>query len=235
MMKFRTRPSTHRSRPKRNSSLSKPRLRFTPTAWAKWRFLRDQGPTEIAAFGRSSPEYPLLVEDLVLVPQTATVVSVAFDDEAVAAYFDEQVDQGRQPAEFARIWLHTHPGDSPLPSATDEATFRRVFGECSWSVMAILARGGASYARLQGSLGGPVALRIPVQVDWEVAFPGTDFTAWEDEYAACVRPAVPQRFADQPEPLGEIFERHGGLCDLAGAFEVPDWLAAGGRSRKEVV
>lgn len=215
--------------------MMKPRLRFTPTAWAKWRFLRDQGPTEIAAFGRSSLDDPLLVEDLILVSQTATVVSVAFDDEAVAVYFDEQVDQGRQPAEFARIWLHTHPGDSPLPSTTDEATFRRVFGECSWSVMAILARGGASYARLQGNLGGPVALRIPVQVAWEGPFPGTDFTAWADEYAACVRPAVPQRFGDQPEPLWEIFERHGSLRDLAGAFEISDWLAAEGCSRKEVV
>jgi len=51
-------------------------------------------------------------------------VTVEFDDAAVADFFDEQVDQGRRPEEFSRIWLHTHPGASAQPSHTDEETTR---------------------------------------------------------------------------------------------------------------
>src|SRR5947209_14095353 len=42
--------------------------------------------------------------------------------------------------QFARLFMHTHPGNSPQPSATDEETFARVFGRCDWAVMFILAR-----------------------------------------------------------------------------------------------
>ena len=48
------------------------------------------------------------------------MASVSFDDEAVADLFDTQVDAGRKPEQFARVWLHSHPGDSPRPSNTDE-------------------------------------------------------------------------------------------------------------------
>ena len=91
----------------------------------------------------------LLVEDVRLVRQTCDWASVAFDDAAVADFFDEQVDAGRQPEEFGRIWVHTHPGDSAGPSLTDEETFARVFGGCDWAVMLILARAARRYARLR--------------------------------------------------------------------------------------
>lgn len=103
-----------------------PPLRFTPYAWTKWVFLRDRGPTEIGEFGVSSSQDCLLVEYLALIPQQATVTTVAFDDLAVAEFFDEQVDhRGLRPKQFARIWLHTHPGHSPEPSPTDDETFYR--------------------------------------------------------------------------------------------------------------
>src|SRR5690242_2541495 len=85
-----------------------PVLRFSPTAWAKLLFLRDAGETEIGAFGISAPDDLLLVEDVELVTQTCTYVTVEFDDAAVAAFFDEQVDLGRRPESFGRLWLHTH-------------------------------------------------------------------------------------------------------------------------------
>src|SRR4051812_23204242 len=108
----------HSRRPKR----APPRcpLRLTPYAWAKLIFLRDWGPTEVGGFGISCPEDLLLVEDFYLIRQSSTPMTVSFADEAVADYFDAQVDQGRLPSEFARIWIHTHPGNSPLPSNTDE-------------------------------------------------------------------------------------------------------------------
>jgi proteasome lid subunit RPN8/RPN11 len=82
----------------------------------------------------------LFVEDVVLVAQECSVASVSFDDEAVADYFDRQVDRALRPERFGRIWVHTHPGSSPEPSATDEETFWRVFGRTDWAVMLILAR-----------------------------------------------------------------------------------------------
>src|SRR5215212_3827352 len=103
-------------------------LRFSPTAWAKLLFLRDAGDTEIGGFGISSRDDLLFVENVQLVNQACTWVHVEFDDEAVANFFDDQVDAGRRPEEFARLWMHTHPGNSPEPSGTDEATFTRVFG-----------------------------------------------------------------------------------------------------------
>jgi proteasome lid subunit RPN8/RPN11 len=99
--------------------------------------LRDAGETEIGGFGISAPADLLFVDDVQLVAQSCTWVHVEFDDQAVADFFDGQVDAGRPPEEFARIWVHTHPGTSPEPSGTDEATFARVFGRSDWAVMFI--------------------------------------------------------------------------------------------------
>ena len=118
-----------------------PALRFTPTAWAKLLFLRDRGDTEVGGFGITSREL-LLVEDIQLVKKCCSWESVAFDDDSVADYFDQQVDAGRTPEQFARIWVHTHPGDCARPSLTDEATFDRVFGRANWSASPALKGGG---------------------------------------------------------------------------------------------
>ena len=118
------------------------------------------------------------------------MVSFAFKDEAVADFFDEQVDRGLRPAQFGRIWIHTHPGKCPQPSSTDEETFARVFGSADWSVMFILACGGATYARLQFSAGPTGFLQIPVRVDYSQPFEASDQAAWELEYLAKVTPAT---------------------------------------------
>jgi hypothetical protein len=184
-----TRRTLHRPRRKRpRRRTSPPPLRFSPTAWAKLLCLRDLGPTEIGGFGIAPAADLLYVEDVRLVRQSCTSVTVAFDDAAVADFFDEQIDLGRRPEQFARIWLHTHPGDSPFPSGTDEETFARVFGRCDWSVMFILAQGGATYARLQFRIGPGAALPVPVRIDWGRPFGAADEPAWEAEYLAHVRP-----------------------------------------------
>ena len=67
-----------------------PTLRFTPHAWAKLLFLRDQGDTEVGGFGITSAEDLLLVEDIQLMEQECTVASVEFDDDSVADFFDRQ-------------------------------------------------------------------------------------------------------------------------------------------------
>jgi hypothetical protein len=168
-----------------------PTLRFSPTAWAKLMYLRDRGDTEVGGFGTSADDDPLLVEDFHLVDQSCTGVTVCFSDLAVADYFDRQVDRGLQPSSFARLWVHTHPGQSAEPSWVDEDTFARVFGAVDWAVMIILARGGQTYARLRFNAGPGGALTLPVAVDYSRSFPASDFVAWDQEYQACVHQEQP--------------------------------------------
>src|SRR4051794_7010147 len=78
----------------KTQSRKSPVLRFSPTAWAKLLFLSDIGETEIGAFGISAPNDLLFVEDVQLVRQTCTYVTVEFEDESVANFFDEQVEIG---------------------------------------------------------------------------------------------------------------------------------------------
>lgn len=165
-----------------------PVLRFTPWAWAKLHFLCHRGDTEIGGFGIASADDLLLIEDFVILKQRTTAVSVSFDDEAVADFFDAQVEVGRRPAQFARYWCHTHPGDSAEPSRTDEDTFARVFGKCDWAVMFILAHGGETYARLRFNVGPEGALVIPVEVDYSVPFPASSHGTWQEDYDALVVP-----------------------------------------------
>ena len=176
----------HRHSPSRHFRRRRPALRFTPYAWAKLQYLRDLGPTEVGGFGISSVGDPFLVEDIQLVPQFCTAVTVRFKDEGVADYFEEQVDLGRAPQEFARIWVHTHPANSADPSPTDETTFAAAFGSADWAVMMILARGDQTYARLRFGIGPVAEIQVPVCVDYSVPFLASDHFAWEAEFEHCV-------------------------------------------------
>lgn len=166
----------------------RPSLRFSPYAWARLVYLRDRGETEIGGFGLSAPDDPLFVVDLLVPKQRTTVTTVRFDDASVADLVDDCVDRGFRPEQFGRVWIHSHPGRCPLPSFVDEATFRRVFGRTEWSVMAIVARGGARYARLAFHVGPGGALELPVRVDYRRPFAGADVALWEREYALNVVP-----------------------------------------------
>jgi len=162
-------------------------LRFSPTAWAKLLYFRDRSDNEIGGFAVTDPEDLLFVREFMTVKQEVTCVSVKFDDEAVADFFDAQVDLGRKPEQFARIWLHTHPGDSPGPSATDEETFERVFGSCQWAVMFVLAQDNRTYARLSFNVGPGGQVLIPTEIDYSEAFGASDRELWDTEYAANVK------------------------------------------------
>jgi len=126
------------------------------------------------------------VKEFVTVKQEVTCVSVNFDDNAVGEFFDAQVDLGRKPEQFARIWLHSHPGDSPEPSVVDEETFARVFGHCQWAVMFIVGQDSSTYARLSFNVGPGGQVLIPTAVDYSQEFGPSDHEAWEAEYAANV-------------------------------------------------
>ncbi len=175
-----------------------PILRFSPTAWAKLVFMRDMTHNEVGGFGITRPDDLLFVTDFILVKQKVTVVSVLLDDMAVADYFDQQVELDRKPEQFARIWLHTHPGSSPNPSGTDEQTFSRVFGACDWSVMFILAQDGNTYARLHFKAGPGGDLKIPVHIDYHCEFEGTDTEQWVHQYKILVTEETLSLLAKEP-------------------------------------
>jgi len=189
----RKKKTIHRNR---RSKEATPALRFSPYAWSKLLFLRDCGDTEVGGFGISAEKDLLLIEDVRLIGQHTTLVSVQFDDEAVADYFDEQVDAGLSAERCFRLWLHTHPGDSAAPSSVDEETFERVFGRCDWAVMAILACGGETYARLRFNTGPGGQIEIPVRIDYARPFPAADPKAWQLEYDECVHAMALQRGTD---------------------------------------
>lgn len=190
-----------------------PVLRFTPAAWAKLEFFRDRGQTEIGGFGIAAPGDLLRIEEFITVRQATTCVSVAFDDAAVADFFEAQVDAGRKPQQFSRIWLHSHPGDSPTPSGTDERTFADVFGRCDWAVMFVLAQGGETYARLRFSVGPGGDVLIPTEVDSTPPFAGSDHAAWTIEYERNIHPVADLDFGlklqvDRPAGLGHDPDQH---------------------------
>jgi hypothetical protein len=215
--------------------LTKP-LRLTPYAWAKLLRLRDLGPTEVGGFGISAADDLLLVEDVQLVEQLCTPMSVKFDDTAVADYFDRQVDDGLPPEQFARLWIHTHPADCAQPSFTDEDTFARCFGSSNWAVMFILARCGATYARLRFRAGPGGQIELPVEIDYSYPFPASEQAAWDAEYqqtvheekprfvrqAAIERDPLDDPWADYDPQLEKLFE--GRL--LTDEFPVDDLMEA---------
>jgi hypothetical protein len=158
-------------------------LWFTPAAWIQLNWLAHAGNVEIGGFGLTLDPRQLLISEFHLIEQTCSSVTVAFEDAAVADYFEQMVDAGHKPEQFARVWLHSHPGDCPLPSHTDELTFQRVFGSCDWAIMFIVAKGGATYARLRFGVGPGCQVLIPVGVRWDLPVGLLDEDAWADDYA----------------------------------------------------
>ena len=171
---------------KKNQRNQRPVLRFSPTAWAKLLFMRDVTDNEVGGFGITEADDLLFVTDFTLVKQKVTAVSVSFEDESVANFFEDQVEVGRKPEQFARIWLHSHPGDSPEPSCTDESTFARVFGSCDWAIMFIVAQDSKTFARLRFNAGPGGEVKIPVYVDYSYEFDAADFEVWKQQYLANV-------------------------------------------------
>jgi len=172
-------------------------------------FLRDRGRTEVGGFGISALEDLLLIEDITLVKQLCSSVTVEFDDAAVADHFDDYVDLGYTPERFARIWIHTHPGDSASPSSTDEKTLARCFGGSDWAIMFILAQGGETYARLALNAGPGGDLMLPVEIDFSLPFRGSAEAEWEQEYLTavtedCIFEPRPAEQRQQTRVLGSI-------------------------------
>lgn len=194
---------------------------------AKLLFLRDVGNTEVGGFGISNADDLLLVEDIQLVEQTCTVVSVEFNDDSVADFFDKQVDAGRQPEQFARIWIHTHPGASPAPSGTDEDTFERCFGGVGWAIMHILAEEGNTYTRARFNVGPGAENRLRCRTAFNCEFPATDQEEWFREY--CDNVTIDDPFASRSPLTTGCEETDWWECYPSAADRWIDSLVEAGR------
>ncbi len=177
-------------------------LRFTRCAWGKLVYVNELSTTEISGFCIANPKDLLLVEDIAFLQQVNTGASTLLDDEAVADHFDNQVDAGRKPQQFARIWLHTHPNSHnfgkktkrnrriindnfgvPSPSWTDENTIGQAFGSCDWAVMFIYGGGPTGYARLvfKKPIDGQIVM--PVEIQKKGKNPTKkDYVNWKQEF-----------------------------------------------------
>jgi len=123
------------------------------------------------------------VQDFITVEQEVTGASVEFKDEAIADFFEDQVDAGRMPEEFARIFIHTHPSGLATSSGTDEKTFYNSFGKCNWAIMFILPKDTETPAAwLQFNIGPKSRSTIETKIDFSKPFPGVDIEAWDKEY-----------------------------------------------------
>ena len=163
----------------------------------------------------------LYVQDFVTVKQQVSCISIDFDDAAVADFFEDQVDQGRRPEQFARLWVHTHPGDSPQPSGIDEATFERVFGQCDWSVMFIMAQNSSTYARISFNVGPGGQVLIPTAVDFSQPFRASSQNQWDQEYDTNVSPEPSMGFLDSDPNRDHCFwdEFNQDSADLLDSME----------------
>jgi len=180
----------------------RPILRFSPTAWAKLVFFRDRHDAEITGLGIPSEDDPLSIVAVELIRQRSSGVSSVFDDRAVAEFFARQflqIREGMSPERISRVWVHTHPYDSALPTAADEEAFLRVLGTADWAVLFVLAREGPSYASLRFHVGPGGAVPIPACVDYRRPFAASDRAAWEQEYQASVE-LCPPVLGDSPAP-----------------------------------
>jgi proteasome lid subunit RPN8/RPN11 len=151
-------------------------LHFEHVPWVRMNFLLQRANHEIGFFAISAEDDPLRVIDLYMPKQEVSAAFVKFDEDDISEYMDlmsqKEDSQGNplSPANYWRIWIHTHPNMSPQPSGTDEETFSDTFGECSWAVMFIIAKNSQTFARLRCVSKHPLFGEIPQSHQLKVVY-----------------------------------------------------------------
>jgi len=200
-------------------------LRISPMAWAKILWFKDKADgLEISGFGVTAVDDPLYMEEFHTIKQECTGSSVDIDDEDIGRYFDEQVNRGKQPKDFARIWIHTHPDGVTQPSGVDTNTQESGLGGASWTIMMVVVGEGA-IARIRVIPFGNYATEgeIPVRIDWtERPFGGSDFEGWGREFDKNIKRKAIVWEVGVTDAL--ISNRWGiaGIAGIATAGAVPD-------------
>lgn len=170
----------------------KPTLAISPTAWAKLMYQSSLTEKELGGFGISDAQDPLWMVDFELVEQSVTGVSVDLEDSAVAQFLADKVKQGYQPWQVCRLYIHTHPFAStvPSPSGTDKDTFHRCFKEGTWAIMMIVGGNGDCYTRIKTNGYPGCWMGMGVMIDWARPFPASNQDQWKREFDDRVREKV---------------------------------------------
>lgn len=161
-------------------------LRFTAYAWSKFLHIQAIGNTEIAGYCITETTDPLLVTDFRLIKQQCSSVTFDLDENDIAEYQESMLDTGLTVWQACRILAHSHPGNCPNPSQTDEENFRKVFTSPDWAIMLIVADNGTTYCRLKVNVGPGVEKLLKVKVDFSHPFKASDEKSWDEEYKAKV-------------------------------------------------
>jgi len=175
-----------------------PKLLLAPPAWAKL-LLAAKEPTEVGMLGiANDPLEPLRITDLKVISQVSSAAYFEFEEDPLSDFYAEMLDKGFLLEQFSRVLVHTHPKHCNDFSWTDEDTVERYLGKCAWGVSTILPKGGLPKALLvvnvrTSTFDSPdiptlrIQQEIPVEVDWDSPFEGSDFEAWRRELAESVK------------------------------------------------
>ena len=116
---------------------------FAPEAWEQLVWMCRKADTEIGFFGvADDPDDLFYITRLMMPLQTCTAATVEFDDDSLNEQACKLYDEGLEPRQVLRHWIHTHPGNSATPSGTDWTTLTARFSDVDWCTMLILAKGG---------------------------------------------------------------------------------------------
>lgn len=157
-------------------------LVFTPYAWSKLLYMQAIGNTEVAGYCITGTTDPLLVTDFRLIKQQCSSATFDLDENDMAEYQESILDTGLTIWQVCRILAHTHPGNCPNPSQTDEENFRKVFTRPDWAIMLIIAENGAVYCRLKINTAPGVEKLLKVEIDFNQNFSASNHSEWEEEY-----------------------------------------------------
>lgn len=122
---------------------------FHQEPWLKLCALSQEGYNELAGFGISAADDPLEIEDFVLVKHFATAATFEFCPDAMGKHMEDMAARGISPDRCLKIYIHTHPHESPTPSQTDWNEFEDFSENSDFTVMFIMARGGACHCTLR--------------------------------------------------------------------------------------
>lgn len=171
-------------------------LTMSPRAYWHLHWLCQRTPDEVSCMGILAQAGEFRIQDVILVKQIVSTVSVDLDmvwwaDKQVELYEKDAIEPWQTSA-----WIHTHPQGVKKPSATDEETMAKSFGSWDFAVMIILTKDDHFYARVDfthafaGGIKQRYSMECPISVDWNdlEGEPVTRTLAeeWEEEFKTLV-------------------------------------------------
>ena len=179
---------------------------LSPDVYQQMVYLANAHGTECGGFGISlDPENPFHISKIFMPKQEVGSASIEFDENDIDLYLRTMAeDEGLEFDQFFRLWVHTQPGASVTPSATDYECLYSLLGhirsketlvnalldeDCTldlepplpWMIMLIIAEKGQMSAQLATLLYGRIHISaIGVGVRWPTAYE----KKWDEAYAA---------------------------------------------------